>query len=344
MTIDTFVFGNLDGTPVPGFVLANRAGFRAKVMAYGARLAEMHVPDRHARFADVVLGFDDVAAYAVTDTFFGATCGRYGNRIANGRFTLDGRGYLLGRNDGPHHLHGGFDGFDRQMFTARVDLDDNAVVFTHISPNGEAGYPGEVTASVRYRLADDALEITMTATTTATTIIGLLHHSYWNMAGHASGTIRGQRLRIDAPFYTPLDATLIPTGEIVASAGTPYDMTGGRELGAAIDAIGGVGFDNNFCLAGEAGRMRPVAELDDPVSGRRLEVISDRPGLQVYSAGRFPDGGIAGKAGARYAAFSGIALEPQTFPNSPNVGHFPPVRLEPGETYRHRLIFRFSVR
>jgi aldose 1-epimerase len=345
MTVEAFRFGELDGAPVPGFVIANRAGLRAKVIAYGARLTEMWVPDRDGVLGDVVLGCDDVDGYVATDTFFGATCGRYGNRIARGTFELDGRVYRLGLNDGPNHLHGGVGGFDRRLFAAEVDAATNSVVFALVSFDGEEGYPGELVATVRYRLTEDnVLEIVMTATTGAPTIAGMVHHSYWNLAGHASGDIRRQRLWLGADFYTPLDETLIPTGAIVPVKGTPYDYTDEKSIGEGLDAIGGVGFDNNFCLRGAPGGMRPVAGLLDPVSGRRLAISSNQPGAQVYSAGRFPQRGILGKKSNRYSSFSGIAIETQAFPNSPNVSHFPSVRLEPGQRYEHRVNFSFSAR
>lgn len=344
MTIEAFRFGELEGAPVPGFVISNPAGLRAKVIAYGARLTEMWAPDRNGVLADVVLGFDNVADYVATDTFFGATCGRYGNRIARGVFELDGRAYQLGLNDGPNHLHGGAGGFDRRLFAAEIDSAENSVVFTHVSFDGEEGYPGELIAMARYRLTDDnVLEIAMSAVSRAPTIAGMVHHSYWNLAGHNEGSVRNHRLQLSADFYTPLDETLIPTGAVVPVKGTPYDYINEKTIGEGLEAIGGVGFDNNFCVRGVPGAMRPVAGLFDPVSGRRLAVSSNQPGLQVYSAGRFPQSGIPGKKCARYSSFSGIALETQTFPNSPNVSHFPSARLEPGQLYEHRVNFRFST-
>ncbi len=344
MTIEAFRFGELDGAPVPGFVISNRAGLKAKVIAYGARLTEMWTPDRNGVLGDVVLGFDDVASYVATDTFFGATCGRYGNRIARGVFELDGRVYRLGLNDGPNHLHGGAGGFDRRLFSAEVDAAANSVVFAHVSFDGEEGYPGELVATVRYRLTEeDSLEITMSAVSRAPTIAGMVHHSYWNLAGHDSGDVRRQHLWLGADFYTPLDETLIPTGAVAPVKGTPYDYTDEKTIGAGLDAIGGIGFDNNFCVRDVPGAMRPVATLFDPVSGRRVELSSNQPGLQVYSAGRFLQSGIVGKKSARYASFSGVALETQTFPNSPNVSHFPSVRIEPGQRYEHCENFRFST-
>ncbi len=344
MSIEAFHFGDLDGAPVPGFIISNRVGLRAKVVAYGARLTEMWTPDRNGRLGDVVLGFDEVAGYAATDTFFGATCGRYGNRIAHGVFELDGRVYQLGLNDGPNHLHGGSGGFDRRLFSAEIDTAANSVVFARVSLDGEEGYPGELFATVRYRLTEDnVLQVTMSAVSRSPTIVGMVHHSYWNLAGHDAGEVRRQYLWLGADYFTPLDETLIPTGAIIPVKGTPYDYTSEKTIGEGMDAIGGIGFDNNFCLRGVPGAMRPVAGVFDPVSGRRLAISSNQPGLQVYSAGRFPQDGILGKRSARYPSFSGVALETQTFPNSPNVSHFPSARLEPGQRYEHKVNFGLSA-
>ena len=344
MAIDTFLFGELDGTPVPGFIISNESGLRAEVMAYGARLTGMFVPDQNGHFDDVVLGFDNIGGYVATDTFFGATCGRYGNRIAGGMFEFDGKSYRLGLNDGPNHLHGGAGGFDRRLFAATIDKATNSVVFTHVSLDGEEGYPGQLIAVVCYRLtSDNVLQVSMSAVTEAPTIVGMVHHSYWNLAGHDTGTVRSQQLWLAADFYTPLDETLIPLGSVVPVSGTPYDYTQEKSIGEGIDAIGGIGFDNNFCLRGAPGAMRPVVRMFDPRTGRRMEIVSNQPGLQVYSAGRFPAEGIRGKRRALYSPFSGVALETQTFPNSPNVAHFPSVRLDPGQRYDNQVHFRFSA-
>lgn len=344
MTVTRFMFGTLDGVPVPGFVIENRLGWRAVVMAHGARLVELHVPDRDGRLADVVLGYDTLGDYVDSTTFFGATCGRFGNRIAEGRTSFDGRPLHLALNDGPNHLHGGPGGFDRVVWAATPDETTESVLFFRASPDGEEGYPGTLLAATRYRVTDDALEIVMSATTDAPTLCSMLHHSYWNLAGHASGDVRSQQLRIDADFRTPVDPTLIPTGAIVPVAGTAWDFTRPRSIGDALDAVGGSGFDDNFCLRGASEPLRPVVEMHDPASGRSFELSSNQPGMQLYSAGAFPAEGIRGKGGVRYPRHAGIALETQKFPDSPNVGHFPPARLEPGVRYENRVRFRFFVR
>ena len=342
MAVDRFLFGRLDSEAVPGFVLWNRAGMRAKLMAFGAPLTEMHIADRDGRFEDVVLGYDDLGDYVMTSTFCEATCGRFGNRIARGEFSLDGRRHRLALNDGPNHLHGGPGGFDRRIWAAAADDPSNSVVFSLASPDGDEGYPGSLATMARRRLSEAGeLEITMSAAADAPTIVAMVHHSYWNLAGHGSGDVRGQSLRIDADFYTPLDGALIPTGAIAPVAGTPYDFTRGKSIGVGLDAAGGIGFDDNYCLRGPTDTVRPVVRMINPASGRGLEMSTDQPGMQLYSAGQFPVEGIVGKGGARYRPHAGIALEAQKFPNSPNVGHFPSARLAPGALYQSRVRFRF---
>jgi aldose 1-epimerase len=342
MGVNRFLFGYLDDEAVPGFVLSNRAGMRAKVMAFGARLTEMHIPDRNGRLEDVVLGYDNLGDYVMTSTFCGATCGRFGNRIARGEFSLDGQRHRLALNDGPNHLHGGPGGFDHRIWAAAADEASNSVVFSLASPDGDEGYPGSLAAVARYRLTEAGeLEITMSAATDVPTIVAMVHHSYWNLAGHGSGDVRAQTLQINADFYTPLDSTLIPTGTIAPVAGTPYDFTRDKPIGVGLDAVGGVGFDDNYCLRGPTDTVRPVVRMIDPASGRGLEMSTDQPGMQLYSAGAFPAEGIVGKGGTRYPPHAGVALEAQKFPNSPNVGHFPSARLGLGEFYQNHVRFRF---
>jgi aldose 1-epimerase len=343
MTIRSFLFGLLNDVPVPGFVLSTESGIEATLVAYGARLTGMLIPDRHGRLADVVLGFDDLAGYQRHTAYFGATCGRFSNRIADGSLRLDGRAYQLERNEnGRTHLHGGAAGFDRKLWTATADERANAVHFGLLSPDGDGGYPGDLAASVSYRLSElGELAIRMTAATDQPTVVNLVHHSYWNLAGHAAGDVRNHRLTIDAGHYLPVDERLIPTGEIAAVAGTPFDFTSARQVGAAIDAHGGLGFDHNWCLAGMGDRGKPSVRLVDAVSGRGFEVETNQPGLQFYSAGALPADGPEGKSGARYTPFAGIVLETQGLPNAPNVGHFPSARLAPGTLYDHRMSFRF---
>lgn len=348
MPIESFLFDTHDGRPVEGFTLS-AGGLEATVVAHGARLVRMMVPDRGGTAADVVLGFDRLAGYLASDAYFGATCGRYGNRIGGAAFTLDGVRYGLAVNEPPNQLHGGPDGFDRRIWQASVEPADTAVTFTLVSPDGDQGYPGTLTASTRYRLtADGVLDIVMTAVTDRPTVVNLVHHSYWNLGGHGSGDVRGHRLAVRGGFTTPVGPDLIPTGEVRPVDGTPFDLRGvdlrGADLGAALEAVGGFGFDHNWCLEGPAGELRPVAVLEHPGSGRRLELATDQPGLQVYGGGYIgarSGGQVAGKGGQTYGPFAGLALETQRFPGSPNIGHFPSARLDPGETRRHHMRLHF---
>ncbi|PWC57702.1 aldose epimerase [Azospirillum sp. TSH7] len=347
MPIESFLFDTVEGRPVEGFTLS-AGGLEATVIAHGARLVRMLVPGRDGSSDDVVLGFDRVADYLASDAYFGATCGRYGNRIGGAAFTLDGVRHELAVNEPPNQLHGGPEGFDRRIWDAKVDEAENAVTFTHESPDGDQGYPGTLTASTRYQLSDDGvLDIRMTATTDRPTIVNIVHHSYWNLGGHASGDLRDHRLTVRGGFTTPVGADLIPTGEVRPVGGTAFDLRGdmgrgGVELGEALEAVGGFGFDHNWCLEGPVGELRPVAVLEHPASGRRMELATDQPGLQVYSGGYLSEK-IVGKGGQPYRRFAGLALESQRFPNSPNIGHFPSARLDPGETYRHRMRLRFRA-
>lgn len=342
MPIESFLFDTVEGRPVEGFTLS-AGGLEATVIAHGARLVRMLVPGRDGSGADVVLGFDRVADYLASDAYFGATCGRYGNRIGGAAFTLDGVRHELAVNEPPNQLHGGPEGFDRRIWKATVDEAENAVTFTHESPDGDQGYPGTLTASTRYQLSDDgALDIRMTATADRPTIVNLVHHSYWNLGGHGSGDLRDHRLAVQGGFTTPVGAELIPTGEVRPVDGTPFDLRGGVGLGEALEAAGGFGFDHNWCLDGPAGELRTVAVLEHPASGRRMELATDQPGLQVYTGGYLSEK-VVGKGGQPYRRFAGLALESQRFPNSPNIGHFPSARLDPGETYRHRMRLRFGT-
>lgn len=347
MPIESFLFDTHEGRPVGGFTLS-AGGLEATLIAHGARLVRMLVPGREGTRADVVLGFDRLADYLASDAYFGATCGRYGNRIGGAAFTLDGVRHQLAVNEPPNQLHGGPEGFDRRIWDATVDEAENAVTFTHQSPDGDQGYPGTLTATTRYRLTDDGvLDIRMTATTDRQTIVNLVHHSYWNLGGHASGDLRDHRLAVRGGFTTPVGADLIPTGEVRPVDGTPFDLRdgmgcGGVRLGEALEAVGGLGFDHNWCLEGPAGELRPVAVLEHPASGRRMELATDQPGLQVYTGGYLTEQ-VVGKGGQRYRRFAGLALESQRFPGSPNIGHFPSARLDPGDTYRHHMQLRFRA-
>ncbi len=349
--IESFVFGHLDGEVVRGFVLRNRNGLSAKLITYGARLTELHAPGRDGEMADIVLGFDDVASYVATDTYFGATCGRYGNRIRDGRFSLDGEAFQLSLNEGANHLHGGIAGFDRKNWDATVDEATNTVTFTAVSPHGEEGYPGTVNLSASYRLTDDdRLEIAIRGMTDRPTILNAVHHTYWNLAGHGSGDVRDQVLVLNSDFYTPIDAELLTTGEVLAVAGTPFDFSTPKAIGTDIDALADVGtghlvgggYDHNWCLKGDGEALRLCARVVDPASGRGLELHTTEPGVQFYTGGYLNET-VIGKSNKPYCRFAGYTFETQKFPDTPNFAHFPSTIVAPGEVYDHRMSVRLFV-
>ncbi len=344
MTIESFNFGVHDGVSVPGFSVRNRHDVTMNVVAYGARLTGLHMPDAKGRLADIVLGFDRIDDYRTSDAYMGATCGRYGNRIRRGTFALEGGTVHVSCNEGANHAHGGFHGFDRKVWGAQVDAPANRVVFTLTSPDGDEGYPGAVIVSASYRLTDDnVIELVMRGQTDRTTVINLVHHTYWNLAGHDAGDIRAHRLRMPADFYTPIDDELVPTGEVHSVTGTPFDFRQTKAIGQHLDAIptANGGYDHNWCLNGRSGEMRLGAALADPGSGRALEIFTTAPGVQFYTGGHLRE--VIGKGGRRYDQYAGLALETQCFPNAPNFGHFPSPRLVPGEVYEHRMDVRLHA-
>lgn len=318
-------------------------GISLTLIPLGARLTGLWVPDRDGRLADVVLGEDTPEGHLANRSYMGATCGRYANRIAGGRFALDGKEVRLDRNEGPNHLHGGSAGFDSQLWTI-ADRSETHATFTLTSPSGDMGYPGRLAAACTYRLIDGMrLLIEMTASADAPTIVNLAHHSYFNLGGHASGSILDHCLQIAASAYLPVDGANIPTGRIAPVAGTPFDFTAARPIGKAMPGPGGL--DHCFCLDDPPERLagqdlRPCAALTDPASGRRLRLWTSAPGLQVYTGAHFD--GSTGKAGARYPRFAGVALETQGFPDAPNHPGFPSARLDPDQTYRHLMLLDFS--
>lgn len=353
-------FGSLpDGRPVSLYVLEVPGGWRAEITDYGAILTSFRVPLGKGGPTDVVLGFDTLAGYLGTHPYFGATCGRVANRIAAGTFDLDGKTYTLAKNNGANHLHGGLAGFDKKLWKATPRLSERgpAVDFEVVSPAGDEGYPGTVTARATYALTPDGeLWVEMSATTDAPTIINLAHHSYWNLAGQASGTIRGHELAVNAEEYLPVDAGGIPTGKFAAVAGTPFDLRPERGPAATLgDAIKGLppsadgknagGIDHNYVVRGwkPDGSLRSVAILRDPASGRTLEILSDQPGIQVYT-GNYLDGSVKGKEGAAYEKQAAICLETQKYPDSIHHPDWPSTRLDPGQTYRHTMVHRFNAR
>ena len=345
-------FGEIDGRSVRAFRLDGDAGVTARLIDFGARLTELHVPGRDGQTADIVLGFDEVQSYTKSASYFGATVGRYGNRIARGRFTLLGTEYQVDCNEKNNHLHGGRHGWDSRIWDAEAGADGTSVTFRTTSAHGEMGFPGACMVSSTYRLTGTRLRITMEVVPDATTVINMVHHSYFNLAGHASGDVLAQQMRIDGDFYVPADGELIPTGEILAVAGTPFDFRERHAIGLHLDALGpvgtdvvegGSGWDHNWCLrvADEDGLVE-AAEIHDPASGRTLRLRTTEPGLQMYVGGYLNDS-IVGKGGNRYCRYAGFTLETQKLPNSPRFAHFPTATVRAGETYHHEMVFDFSV-
>ena len=344
-------FGEVDGRPVHAFRLDGGAGITARVTDYGARLTELHVPGRDGRTADIVLGFDDARSYAESPAYFGATVGRYGNRIARGRFTLLGTEHEVDCNEGRNHLHGGRHGWDSRTWDVGLGADGASITFRTTSADGEMGFPGACTVSSTYELAGTRLRITMEAVPDATTVINMVHHSYFNLAGHASGDVLGQHMRLGGDFYVPVDGELLATGEILAVAGTPYDFRELHPIGEHLEALPSVGagvfenggWDHNWCLRGPAADgLIDAAEIHDPVSGRTLRLRTTEPGVQMYTGGHLDDR-IVGKGGNRYCQYAGFTLETQKFPDSPRFAHFPTTTIRAGETYHHEMVLDFSV-
>ncbi|MBU0554802.1 MAG: galactose mutarotase [Alphaproteobacteria bacterium] len=342
-----------DGTPIETITLTNAQGVEAKIITYGATLQSLLVPGRGGERADVVLGYDDAALYEAHPNYLGVTVGRFANRIAGGRFALDGKTYQLTQNDGTNSLHGGGNGFDRAVWkVASVESGPTArVVLTHVSADGDAGYPGNLEVTTTYTLDETgALGIIFEAKTDKPTIVNMTNHALFNMAGEDSpGGALDQLLTIPAKAFTPVDAKLIPTGELRPVEGTPFDFRKPRRIAQDIrdgrdDQIrAGRGYDHNFALdKGVTAKPELAARLEDPVSGRVLEVLTTEPGVQFY-AGNFLDGTVAGKGGRLYRMGDGIALEPQKFPDAPNHPSFVSARVDPGKPYRHAMIYRVSI-
>jgi len=338
------------GETVELFTFTRASAPTVSVTNLGGHVVTILAPDRHGKMADVTLGHRDFAGYLGDTSFFGSLVGRYANRIAKGRFTLEGKAYTLAANNGPNALHGGPTGFQKRVWAARVvgGKEGDALELTYVSKDGEEGYPGTLKATVVYSLrADGGLAIDYTATTDAPTIVNLTNHAYFNLAGEGAGTILGHEMQIEADAYTPVDATLIPTGERRPVEGTPFDFRKPVAIGARIDAAdeqlkAGGGYDHNYVLRGKAGELRLAARVVEPKSGRVLEVLTTEPGVQFYS-GNFLDGSVTGKSGRPYVKRGGFCLEAQHFPDSPNQPSFPPVVLRPGETYRQTTVYRVSV-
>jgi aldose 1-epimerase len=345
-------FGELpDGTPVDVITLENANGLEVRAITYGGIIVSLKVPDREGQFADIVLGHDNLAGYLSASPYFGAIIGRYGNRIANGRFSLDGVDYELAVNNGPNHLHGGLVGFDKVVWKAETvaTADTVGIVFTYTSRDGEEGYPGNLTVRVTYNLTNqNELIFDYHATADKATHVNLTQHTYFNLAGDGSGDVLDHELMIDADRFTPVDATLIPVGGIAPVGGTPLDFRTLTPIGARIEEAHeqlerGLGYDHNYVLNRVGPGLVRAAQVYEPRTGRVMEVYTTEPGLQFYS-GNFLDGTITGKSGHAYQQRFGFSLETQHFPDSPNKPQFPSTVLRPGEEYESRTAYVFSVR
>ncbi|WP_420139841.1 aldose epimerase family protein [Sphingomonas sp.] len=352
-TVSRASFGQADGRSVEAITLSNGAGMQARIITYGASIQSLIVPDRDGQKADVALGFPTIEGYLKKPAFFGATVGRVANRIAKGRFTLDGKSYQTPVNDGANALHGGTKGFDKVIWDV-VSVKDGAsasVTLRYVSPDGDQGYPGTLTTLATYALDEkNQLTIDYKATTDKPTVVNLSNHAYWNLAGEGSPLgAMGHLLTIPADAYTPTDAGAIPTGEIRSVAGTVFDFRQPTAIGARVrDAsdqqiVFGKGYDHNWVIDRKiAAQPRLMVRVEEPVHGRVMEMLSNQPGLQFYS-GNFLDASLIGKAGKLYREGDAIVLEPQMFPDTPNQPSFGSVRLDPGQTYHNVIVLRFST-
>lgn len=350
-TISKAEFGTMpDGTPVEIYTLTNPKGMQARILTYGGIIQSLKVPDRNGHLGDVVLGYNSLHEYRTNSPYFGALIGRYGNRIARGKFTLDGVNYQLATNDYPNALHGGYRGFDKvvwKVVKARVTRKGPELELSYLSPNGDQGYPGNLKVTATYTLAkNNALHLAFRATTDQDTIINLTAHSYFNLTGH--GTILHDIVMIPADYYTPIDSTEIPTGVIAPVQGTPFDFRIPTAVGARINENNpqlkyAHGYDHNWVIHKPMGQCGLMGSVYDPISGRVLRVYSNQPGLQFYT-GNFLNGTMTGKGGWVYQFRDALTMEPQHYPDSPNHPNFPTTELKPGQVYHNLIIYKFSVR
>ncbi len=340
-----------DGATVDLFTLRNARGAEATITTYGGIVVTLLMPDRNGKMGDVVLGYDNLQGYIDKTPYFGCLVGRYGNRIGNAQFTLDGTTYTLAKNDGPNSLHGGVKGFDKVVWSGRAveSKDGAALELTYLSKDGEEGFPGNLQVTAVYTLTNNnELKLDFSATTDKPTVCNLTHHSYFNLRGQGDGDILGHELMIHASRITPIDKTLITTGEYMPVEGTPFDFRKPTAIGSRINEPDtqlqyGPGYDHNWVIDKPAGQLGVQATVYEASTGRVLDVLSDEPGLQFYS-GNFLDGTITGKGGVVYQQRTGFCLEPQHYPDSPNKPQFPSVVLSPGEVYQNTIIYRFSTR
>lgn len=342
---DAVPFGSVDGKEVKLYTLRNSKGVEAKIMNYGGIVTSIRVPDKNGVFGDVVLGYDNLAGYLKETPYFGCLVGRYGNRIANGKFTLDGKEYTLAQNDGNNSLHGGVKGFDKVVWNV-VKATANSLELQYLSKDGEEGFPGNLNVTATYTLTEDnGLRLDYKATTDKATPVNLTQHSYFNLRGR--GDVNSHVVYINADKFTPVDKTLIPTGVLQPVDGTPFDFRKPTPIGARVNdnheqlKFGG-GYDHNWVINKPAGKLGLQARVTEPETGRVLEVYSTEPGLQFYG-GNFLNGSITGKGGWTYQHRNGFCMEPQHFPDSPNQPNFPSVILRPGQTYKNTIIYKFAT-
>ncbi len=340
-----------DGQAVDLYTLSNPSGMKAKITNYGGIVTELHVPDKNGNNGDVVLGYDKLSSYIEASPYFGCITGRYANRIAKGRFTIDGTEYKLATNNGDNHLHGGVAGLDKKVWSAKEvkGVGRAGIEFSYLSPDGEEGYPGNVHCKVTYWLTvQNEIEIQYEATTDKSTHLNLTHHSYFNLAGAGSGDILNHEVELFADKFVPTDASNIPLGELAPVKGTPFDFLTPHKIGARIGENNqqlkvGLGYDHNWVINSTGKGIELAARVTEEKSGRIMEVLTDQPGIQFYT-GNFLDGSNVGKGGNVYKHRNAFCLETQKFPDSPNNPSYPSSLLEPGQTYRHVCIYRFSTK
>ena len=350
-TITKADFGKTsEGQAVEIYTLHNSKGAEARIMTYGGIVQSLSMPDKNGKFADVVLGYDNLQGYIDKTPYFGALIGRYGNRIGGAKFTLEGNPYTLATNNGPNTLHGGLKGFDKVVWTAKpsVGIRGPQLVLAYFSKDDEEGFPGNLEVTAIYTLTEDnELKLEFAATTDRPTVVNLTHHSYFNLAGQGNGDILGHIVYINSDKTTPVDSGLITTGEFKSVDGTPFDFRKPTAIGARINDPDtvlqyGPGYDHNWVVNKPLGQFGLQARVEEPASGRVMEVWSDEPGLQFY-AGNFLDGTLKGKGGVAYQIHTGFCMEPQHYPDSPNKANFPSVELKPGQTFHNTIVYKFSA-
>ncbi len=338
-------FGNFNGEAITEYTITNPSGMQVSIMNYGGTITKLMTPDKAEQMGDVVLGYDSLSGYIQKgNPYFGALIGRYGNRIAKGKFSLDGKEYTLAVNNGPNALHGGLKGFDKVVWTAKKLSGNNGLQLNYVSKDGEEGYPGTLNVQVVYTLTNDnGLQIDYTATTDKATVLNLTNHAYFNLSAGADSTIERHVVMLNADKYTPVDAGLIPTGKIEDVKGTPMDFTTEKPVGRDLPQVKG-GYDHNWVLNKKGTSLEKAASVYEPTSGRYMEVLTTQPGIQFYT-GNFLDGTLTNtKGGKKYIKHAALCLETQHFPDSPNQPNFPTTVLKPGETYHYTTEYRFSTK